>query len=354
MAKLTDVCDIQYGYAFDSGYFTDNNAYPQLVRIRDVKRGFSETYYNGEYPEEYVLKSGDLLVGMDGEFNIARWKVDGALLNQRVCKIVARPDTDEEYLRFILGKALKTIEDRTSFATVKHLSARELNKLELDMPQYEEQVHRSTVLSKLEDVIEQRRNELDKLDELIKARFVEMFGNETNRVKLINLCKFINGDRGKNYPSGTDIVEEGIPFINAGHLNQNRIDFEDMNYITEERYELLNSGKVQKDDILYCLRGSLGKKALVHIEKGAIASSLVILRPNVEMIIPSFLLYSLEQPYILEQMKKANNGSSQPNLSAQSVKEYEVILPKIEQQQDFDDFVQQVDKSKVVKDNINE
>ena len=71
MAKLTDVCDIQYGYAFDSGYFTDNNAYPQLVRIRDVKRGFSETYYNGEYPEEYVLKSGDLLVGMDGEFNIA-------------------------------------------------------------------------------------------------------------------------------------------------------------------------------------------------------------------------------------------------------------------------------------------
>lgn len=149
MAKLTEVCDIQYGYAFDSECFTGDNSYPQLVRIRNVKRGFSETFYNGDYPEEYILSAGDLLVGMDGEFNIARWKVNGALLNQRVCKIVAKPDADEEYLRFVLRKELKAIEDRTSFATVKHLSAKELNKLELDMPKYEEQVQRSSILSSL-------------------------------------------------------------------------------------------------------------------------------------------------------------------------------------------------------------
>ena len=74
MEKLTDICDIQYGYAFDSACFTEDCSYPPLVRIRDVKRGFSETYYSGEYPKEYVLHAGDLLVGMDGEFNIARWK----------------------------------------------------------------------------------------------------------------------------------------------------------------------------------------------------------------------------------------------------------------------------------------
>ena len=55
MKKLTDICDIQYGYAFDSACFTEDSSYPPLVRIRDVKRGFSETYYSGEYPEEYVL-----------------------------------------------------------------------------------------------------------------------------------------------------------------------------------------------------------------------------------------------------------------------------------------------------------
>ena len=106
MTKLTELCDIQYGYAFDSQQFTEDASYPQLARIRDVKRGYSETYYSGEYPEEYILSAGDLLIGMDGEFNIARWKIDGALLNQRVCKVKAKPDTDEEYLRFLLVKAL--------------------------------------------------------------------------------------------------------------------------------------------------------------------------------------------------------------------------------------------------------
>ena len=112
MTKLTELCDIQYGYAFDSKHFTEDALYPQLARIRDVKRGYSETYYSGEYPDEYVLSAGDLLIGMDGEFNIARWKTDGALLNQRVCKVTAKPDANEEYLRFLLVKARS--EEHTS------------------------------------------------------------------------------------------------------------------------------------------------------------------------------------------------------------------------------------------------
>lgn len=60
MKRLADICDIQYGYAFDSKCFTEDSSYPQLVRIRDVKRGYSETYYSGNYPEEYILSEGDL------------------------------------------------------------------------------------------------------------------------------------------------------------------------------------------------------------------------------------------------------------------------------------------------------
>ena len=103
---------------------------------------------------------------------------------------------------------------------------------------------------------------------------------------------------------------------------------------------------MQQNDILYCLRGSLGKKAIVEINKGAIASSLVILRPKKEKILPMFLLYSLDQPYVIEQMNKANNGSSQPNLSAKSVKNYSIILPTIVKQKEFDAFVKHVDKLK--------
>lgn len=64
--KLTDMCTIQYGYAFDSKEFTDNSNFPQLVRIRDVKRGYSETFFRGKYSLEYIIHTGDLLIGMDG------------------------------------------------------------------------------------------------------------------------------------------------------------------------------------------------------------------------------------------------------------------------------------------------
>lgn len=191
MKKLTDICDIQYGYAFDSKCFTEDPSYPALVRIRDVKRGYSETYYSGDYPKEYVLSAGDLLVGMDGEFNIARWKCDGALLNQRVCKLSAKEGTNEEYLRFAMSKALKEIEQRTAFVTVKHLSAKELSKLELAVPETSEQDKIADMLTKLECIIGARQQELQKLDELIKARFVELFGDCKNKVSLNELCSII-------------------------------------------------------------------------------------------------------------------------------------------------------------------
>lgn len=108
------------------------------------------------------------------------------------------------------------------------------------------------------------------------------------KVKLGDIAVLINGDRGKNYPSQKEIITSGgIPFVNAGHLNGRAIEFEAMNYITPEKYEKLNSGKFQQNDILYCLRGSLGKKALINDNiYGAIASSLVIIRPNLEKVRP--------------------------------------------------------------------
>ena len=175
--RLLDLCDIKYGYAFDSKKFTDNPIYPPLVRIRDVKRGFSETFYAGEYSKEYLLHKGDLLIGMDGEFNIARWKSVDALLNQRVCKISAKKGINEEYIRFALSKKLKNIEDKTSFVTVKHLSARELSAIEFIMPEYEKQRKIADILVSIENIIEKKKQELEQLDTFVKSRFAEMFGD---------------------------------------------------------------------------------------------------------------------------------------------------------------------------------
>ena len=151
------------------------------------------------------------------------------------------------------------------------------------------------------------------------------------KVRLGDIAILINGDRGKNYPAQVDITNDGeVPFVNAGHLNGREIAFDEMNYISKDKYEKLSSGKFQEGDILYCLRGSIGKKAIVSTDiKGAIASSLVIIRPNSEKLYGEYLMLALESPAIKKQLTKANNGSSQPNLSAASVREYEIELPEL-------------------------
>ena len=354
MTKLTDLCDIQYGYAFDSGAFTDDETYPQLVRIRDVKRGYSETYYSGDYPKEYVLSAGDLLIGMDGEFNIARWKVDGALLNQRVCKIVAKDNADEEFLRFALSKALKTIEDRTSFATVKHLSAKELNKLEIIVPPYDEQRKIAEILHRLEGVIESRQNELDSLDELIKARFVELFGDpETNplgweQMTLNDVCSSVV--RG---PFGSALKKEF--FVEPGentykvyeqkHAIQKSAEIGTY-YISEEKYNELKRFECLPGDILMSCSGTMGELYQLPegCAKGVINQALCKFTLNEKILPVCFLEYMRQTIGNLE-----TKGSGIQNIAAVSyVKAMPINVPTMDVQRQFVSFVEQVDKSKVV------
>ena len=151
-------------------------------------------------------------------------------------------------------------------------------------------------------------------------------------VDLGEIADFINGDRGKNYPSQKDFAANGIPFINAGHIQDGNISSDSMNFIGRDRFDLLSSGKVNLNDILYCLRGSLGKCAIVRdIEEGAVASSLVIIRPSKE-VTTNYLYRYLISPIGQAQIKRFDNGSTQPNLSAKSVKEFEIPLPPIDEQ----------------------
>ncbi len=147
-----------------------------------------------------------------------------------------------------------------------------------------------------------------------------------------SVCRFENGDRGKNYPGKEHRVEQGIPFINAGHLTPTGIDFAEMDYISPERFALLGNGKIQPMDVLFCLRGSLGKYASVgDLSCGAIASSLVILRPTMELN-HDFLLCFLSSTLCTEQIEAYKGGAAQPNLGAKDLKQFAIPLPPIDTQ----------------------
>ena len=360
MKKLIDICDIQYGYAyaFDSAYFTENSCYPPLARIRDVKRGYSETYYSGGYSEEYILASGDLLVGMDGEFNIARWKCDGALLNQRVCRLLAKKGTNEEYLRFAMMKVLKEIERRTAFVTVKHLSAKELNKLQLVVPDLSTQNKVSEILSRLEKIIGLRRQELKRLDDLIKARFVELFGDPIKNPKgwdVVKLSECLERiDNGKSFTCDSNAREGAFPAIlklSAATYGDYR-PYENKALLDEKQF--VESVEVHRGDLLFTRKNTpdlVGMAAYVfETPEKLMMPDLIFRLVTNERMTPIFLSQLINNREFRPVIQGISGGSakSMSNISKERLKNIEIICPTISEQKKLEGVLDQVNKSKFI------
>mgnify|MGYP001128852215 CR=1 FL=1 len=136
---LGDIATIQNGFPFKSSQFTRDEGMP-LIRIRDVGADSSDTNYVGDYDPAFIVKAGDLLIGMDGDFNCARWRGPDGLLNQRVCRVILKSDIyHPKLLDYALPGYLGAINDMTSSVTVKHLSSKSIAEIPLPLPPMDQQ-----------------------------------------------------------------------------------------------------------------------------------------------------------------------------------------------------------------------
>lgn len=158
---LSDIANVQNGFAFSSSYFDSARGVP-LIRIRDISKGETEHRYWGEFDEQYLVRAGDILIGMDGDFAISRWAGEKALLNQRVCRITLTGDLfSEDFLYLCLQPFLDAINAETSSVTVKHLSSKTAEEIPLPLPPLMEQYR---IVAKIEELF----SELDKGVESLK------------------------------------------------------------------------------------------------------------------------------------------------------------------------------------------
>lgn len=153
-------------------------------------------------------------------------------------------------------------------------------------------------------------------------------------VRLSQLFSVLNGDRGKNYPAKSTLSHEGIPFISALNLDgKSVIEDDNLLCLSEQQYEKLGNGKLIRDDIVVCIRGSLGKHGRYPFDKGAIASSLVILRAFTnDDVLAEFLMMYLDTPLFFSEIRRYDNGTAQPNLAAKSLEQFLVPLPPLAEQ----------------------
>ena len=152
---LKEVARVQNGYAFSSNFFVKSGGMP-LIRIRDIDKNVTVDSFSGEYSDDFIVRKGDVLVGMDGDFKVAKWKGDDALLNQRVCRIISNNDDfDPKFLFLCLQPYLNAINEETSSVTVKHLSSKTIEEIPLPFPPLLEQ---QAIVAKIEELLSELDN----------------------------------------------------------------------------------------------------------------------------------------------------------------------------------------------------
>ena len=352
---LPEVCTIQYGFPFDSAKFSDSNGTP-LIRIRDVVRGYSETYTTEEYKSEYIVHENDLLIGMDGEFNIAKWGKTPALLNQRVCRLAPNDSIDKDYLFYFMPIALKRIEEKTPFVTVKHLSAKELNKIEIPILPLEEQRKIAETLSKVDELIAFRDRQLAKLDELVKARFVEMFGNPIENT--MNWPKKLLRDITTKIGSGAtpkggreSYPNAGVSLIRSMNVYDGQFLYKDLAHLTDEQATQLNGVTVEAEDVLVNITGaSVARSCVVpkDVLPARVNQHVAIVRCNRELLNPIFT----NKMFINNEFKKAllsigeSGGATRQAITKKQLEELSVVVPPLSIQNEFFTFSECVDQQK--------
>ena len=357
--KLTDICSIQYGCAFDSSLFSvsPEDGMP-LIRIRDVKEGCTSTYYKGTFADDYIIHKGDYLIGMDGEFNIEPWKSDNALLNQRVCKIDSKSkDISIRYIYRFLKKELKRIEDETPFVTVKHLSAKRLNQVFLSVPSIAEQEKIVAELDCLSSIIEKKKQQLKEYDALAQSIFYEMFGdpiiNEKNwEMKKLGevgeLARGVSKHRPRNAP---ELLGGTIPLIQTGDIANAGMYIQKYNS-TYSELGLSQSKLWPAGTLCITIAATIGKCSILTFDS-CFPDSVVGYIVNSNYTNNEYIFYifgSLQK--ILEENAPA---VAQKNINLKILNDLLIPIPPFALQQQFASKIEAIEKQKeLIKKSIEE
>ena len=282
--KLLDVADVLYGAPFNAKQFNNDSEGMPLIRIRDIMRGYTETFYTGEYDDKYIIHKGDILIGMDGDFNIGKWKSDDALLNQRTLKI-KHGETNEVidgYLYHLLGPILKSVNDKIQASTVKHLTAQWMKRIEIPLPPLPVQSEVVRILdafteleAELEAELAGRKEQYEYYrDRLLDEKNLEaMDGKPVETKKLDEVAEIKRGERITKKDLIADgkyaVMSGGRDFFgryNSYNRNENTITIAQygsagyVNYIKE---------KFWANDVCYCAfpLSCINNRYLYHVLK---------------------------------------------------------------------------------------
>jgi len=346
--RLGEICDIERGGSPRpiQNFITSDPDGINWIKIGDATASSKYIYKTAEkikpdgVKRSRMVYEGDFILSNSMSFGRPYiMKTDGCIHDGWL--VLHKPKVDPDYLYLVLSSDLvfSQFDRLAAGSTVRNLNIGLAKSVEIPYPPLHEQ-HRIVALldeafAGLATAKANAERNLENARAIFESHLQSVFsqrGEGWEEKRLGDFCAFENGDRGSNYPSKSARSATGIPFINAGHLTEDGIELSNMDYIPRERFDLLSNGKIRAGDILFCLRGSLGKFASVgDLDEGAIASSLVIVRPD-ETVLNEYLVAYFRSSLCTSMINHYKNGAAQPNLSARSLSEFIAPLPPLDDQ----------------------
>ena len=342
--------DVQYGYPFNSDYFSNEETGFPLIRIRDITSGEIATYYEGAYPDEYIVKSGDVLVGMDGDFNVRVWANCDALLNQRCCRVLDSHQISKRFMAYYLPHYLKVINDLTWSTTVKHLLADDITNIYVSFPKISEQ-------QAIADFLDDKCAKIDGIVADIEEQIETL-----QKYKKFLITETVTKGLDKSVP----MKDSGIEWIGKIplHWSARRLKYV-MNNFDSQRKPIEAQNRSQDGDILYDYYGASGaidkiddyifdETSLLIGEDGAnlvlrhlpliyiatgkywVNNHAHILRPK-----PENDLYFMAHQMEIIDYSLFITGSAQPKLSQENLNNVMLVVPPLEDQQKIASFLNQ-------------
>ena len=354
--RLGEIATYVNGYAFkpsDRG----TKGLP-IVRIQDLTgNSYNLGYYDGIYPEKIEINNGDILISWSGSLGIYIWNRGKALLNQHIFKVVFdKGDVSKQYFVFAVQYKLQEMMAKTHGATMKHIVKKDFDNTLIPFPTPEIQREIADILSKVNVIISARQKQIKMLDKLIKARFIEMFGdmflNTMNwpEVKLDSIADIVSGITKGRKIKGDKWIK--VPYMAVSNVKDGYIDWTTVKTILAtpseiEQYHLMS------EDILITEGGDpdkVGRGAIIHNPpKDCIHQNHIFrVRLRQDFLLPEYMEQYLQQQrskrYFLRCAKQTTGIAS---INMRQLNSLPVLLPPIELQKRFADFVIQTDKSKV-------
>lgn len=367
MNKLYEVCIFQGGSQPPKEEWSTEKkeGYIRMLQIRDFTQ-------SNKTVAEYVKLTNQIKMCNEDDILIARYGASiGKILTgiagaYNVAMIKAIPDEtiiNKKYLYFYLRSSYfqNYISNVGSRAAQAGFNKEDLANLNINCPSLEKQEYIAQILIKTELIIELRKRQKRLLDDLIKAQFIEMFGDPTvnangwvkitvkEAVKAGYIARPLDGNHGEKHPKGADYVPEGVPFIMAQDLKNNQVDFDNCYFITEKQAKTLTKGWAKTGDVLLTHKGTIGRIAIVQPSE----YENILLTPQITYyrclkdIDKEYLAAYFNTDFFNDQMQRLVTGATRACVTITQQEKLVLIIPPLEMQREFVSFVNQSDKSKV-------